>query len=190
MKSAIIAAVPILAAADTGYGATGYAGASYSGAAGAKATAASASSGAAASGYDNDQWAKQASASDYDSRWGKSYDSVEAKSYDDEQYHRKVRADDDQWATDRDQYSSKEADSKQAAASKVTQAPVKKTVSHVPVKNVHAAHGIHGLHGSSHGAHAAHGLQQKAYGNQAYGYGNQARGYGVQQRGYGGYGQQ
>merc|ERR1712156_758342 len=63
---------------------------------------------AARAGYDNDAWAKQASGSDFDSRWGKSYDFVNANEYDDEQYARKVRADDDQWAEDRDEYVTKE----------------------------------------------------------------------------------
>ena len=58
----------------------------------------------AAGAADNDVWAKQASGSDYDSRWGKSYDSVDAKNYNNEHYAREVMADDDQWAEDYDQY--------------------------------------------------------------------------------------
>ena len=58
------------------------------------------------SGYDNDEWAKQASGSDFDSRWGKSYDRVSAKSYDNEKYARWLQADDDQWAEDYDKYDS------------------------------------------------------------------------------------
>jgi hypothetical protein len=38
--------------------------------------------------YDNDAWAKQANGSDTDSRWGKSYDSVKARSYDGTRYAR------------------------------------------------------------------------------------------------------
>ena len=57
---------------------------------------------AQAAGYDNDAWAKQAYGKDYDNRWGKSYDSVEARNYANEHYAREVRADDDQWAEDRD----------------------------------------------------------------------------------------
>jgi len=37
-----------------------------------------------------------------DSRWGKSYDFVDSNTYADEQYARKVRADDDMWAEDYD----------------------------------------------------------------------------------------
>ena len=78
---------------------------------------ASASYGAAQGGYDNDVWAKQAYGSDNDSRWGKSYDSVDAKSYDGEWYAKSVKADDDQWAQDYDRYDSGDADSYGKAAS-------------------------------------------------------------------------
>ena len=78
---------------------------------------ASAQHGAAKGGYDNDVWAKQAYGSDFDSRWGKSYDSVDAKSYDGEWYARSVRADDDQWAEDYDKYDAGDADSYGKAAS-------------------------------------------------------------------------
>merc|ERR1719486_1425072 len=74
--------------------------------------------GAAKGAYDNDAWAKQAYGSDYDSRWGKSYDSVEAKSYSNENYARQVRADDDQWAEDYDRYDSGDADAYGNAASR------------------------------------------------------------------------
>merc|ERR1719216_604533 len=72
---------------------------------------------AQASGYDNDAWAKQAYGQDYDSRWGKSYDSVEARNYANEHYAREVRADDDQWAEDRDQYAKGDFDAYGRAAS-------------------------------------------------------------------------
>ena len=78
---------------------------------------ASASNGAAQGGYDNDQWAKQAYAQDTDSRWGKSYDSVEAKSYDNEFYNKDVWADDDQWAEDYDRYDRRDNQSYDADAS-------------------------------------------------------------------------
>jgi len=52
-------------------------------------------------GSESDQFSKSQYDSDFDSRYGKSYDFVEANEYDDEQYARKVRADDDQWAEDR-----------------------------------------------------------------------------------------
>merc|ERR1712060_250075 len=77
------------------------------------------------SGYDNDEWAKQAYGSDSDSRWGKSYDSVAAKSYDDEQYARKIWADDDQWAEDYDRYDSRDADRYGQAASAALRQPGK-----------------------------------------------------------------
>ena len=90
---------------------------------------ASAAAGAQKSAYDNDTYAKQAYGSDFDSRWGKSYDSVNAKSYDDEQYARKIRADDDQWAEDRDNYLARDAKGYGAAASSTRKTdPVKKTV--------------------------------------------------------------
>ena len=59
------------------------------------AAAASKSHSAAVAGYDNDQHANQVYGSDRDSRWGRSYDSVKAQSYTDEQYARGVQADDD-----------------------------------------------------------------------------------------------
>ena len=89
-----------------------------------------ASEGAAAAkaGYDNDAWAKQASGSDFDSRWGKSYDFVNANEYDDEQYARKVRADDDQWAEDYDLFQYKDLDNYgQQASAEAAQPKVTKT---------------------------------------------------------------
>ena len=79
--------------------------------------AASASYKAAQQGYDNDVWAKQAYGQDYDSRWGKSYDFVDAKSYDNEQYARQVRADDDQWAEDYDRWYNRDVQGYGRAAS-------------------------------------------------------------------------
>ena len=79
---------------------------------------ASASYGAQQAGYDNDVWAKNAGGADYDSRWGKSYDSVDAASYDNEEYGRKLKANDDVWAVDYDQYDNKDAGAYGAAASK------------------------------------------------------------------------
>merc|ERR1719201_367293 len=73
--------------------------------------------GAQKGGYDNDEWAKQAAGSDYDSRYGKSYDAVDAKSYDNTRYARDVRADDDQWAEDYDRYGKKDVGAYGAAAS-------------------------------------------------------------------------
>ncbi len=95
----------------------GYAGAQGQGYGNEKMADASASYGAARGGYDNDEWAKQAYAQDTDSRWGKSYDSVDAKSYDNEWYERSVWADDDQWAEDYDRYDRRSGDSYGQAAS-------------------------------------------------------------------------
>ena len=64
-------------------------------------TALSASSsafGAAQKGYDNDEWAQQSAGSSRDSLYGKSYDSVAANEYTDEQYARGQRAKDNQSA--------------------------------------------------------------------------------------------
>merc|ERR1712010_374327 len=74
--------------------------------------------GAAAKGaYDNDSWAKQSQGQDQDRRAGRSYDFVNANEYDDEQYARKVRADDDQWAEDNDMWQHKDNAGYGAAAS-------------------------------------------------------------------------
>jgi len=88
---------------------------------------------AARAGYDNDAWAKQASGSDFDSRWGKSYDFVNANEYDDEQYARKVRADDDQWAEDYDLFQYKDLDNYGAAASAEAAQPKVTKTTYQPV---------------------------------------------------------
>merc|ERR1712060_685226 len=115
------------------------------------------------SGYDNDEWAKQAYGSDSDSRWGKSYDSVAAKSYDDEQYARKIWADDDQWAEDYDRYQTRDAASHKKAASAVDKTGAKTTYTVTPVK---VGYG-HGHGGHSNGGYGNHG--QQSYGNNGYG---------------------
>ena len=118
-------------------------GAAGAGAAKAKEAGASLARTAAVGAYDNDEWAKQAYGRDFDSRYGKSYDSVAANSYDDEQYARKVRADDDQWAEDYDRRQEKDTDAYSAGASREYQQPtIKKTV-HVP----HIQHGSYGSYG-------------------------------------------
>ena len=71
----------------------------------------------AVAGYDNDQHAQQNYGSDRDSRWGRSYDSVKAQSFTDEQYARGVQADDDAWAVDYDEWEAKDAASEKHAAS-------------------------------------------------------------------------
>merc|ERR1712037_660550 len=118
-------------------------GAAGQGAAKAKENGASIARASAVGAYDNDEWAKQAYGRDFDSRYGKSYDSVAANSYDDEQYARKVRADDDQWAEDYDRRQEKDTDASSAGASREYQQPtIKKTV-HVP----HIQHGSYGSYG-------------------------------------------
>merc|ERR1712051_461559 len=72
---------------------------------------------AARAGYDNDEWAKQAYGSDYDS----------------EQYARAIQADDDQWAEDYDRYDDRDATGYGRAASAASKAPVKTTYSVQPV---------------------------------------------------------
>ena len=114
---------------SAGWGAHGHAagyGKSYGGAQsyGAKGTndmvwaGASKAKSASKAGYDNDAWAKQAYGADSDARWGKSYDSVSAKSYANESFARDVRADDDQWGEDYDRYSNEDDYAYKAGASK------------------------------------------------------------------------
>ena len=101
----------------------GYQGASSSKTSSLRDGGASAARAASAMGYDNDEWAKQAYGRDMDTRWGKSYDFVDANSYDDEQYARKVRADDDQWAEDYDRRTNMDVDTYGAAASTEARQP-------------------------------------------------------------------
>ena len=117
-----------------GYGSKGYGKSGY-GQAGHKDYAASAGAKAARSGYDDDSHAQQAYGTDSDSRWGKSYDFVQANEYDDEQYARKVRADDDQWAEDRDEYVTKEHYGyDQAASAEARQPKITQTTYHPRVQ--------------------------------------------------------
>merc|ERR1711957_661710 len=90
---------------------------SYSGKADAQDYQASAGTSASTAATDNDAWSKNAYGADTDSRWGKSYDFVKADEYDDEQYARKVRADDDQWAEDYDIWAAADRSQWGAAAS-------------------------------------------------------------------------
>ena len=116
-----------------------------------KEAGASTAHAAAAVGYDNDEWAKQAYGRDMDTRWGKSYDFVDANSYDDEQYARKVRADDDQWAEDYDRRTSLDHDQIKAAASTEARQPQIKKTAFVP----HVQYGQYGSYGGYGGV--AHG---------------------------------
>ena len=113
---------------------------------------ASKGSAAAKGGYDNDAWAKQAYGVDTDSRWGKSYDSVAAKSYDNEEYARKVQADDDQWAEDYDRWTAKDTKGYGNAASAGAYTAPRQHVSY----SYAPAHG-HGHHGHGHGAGYGYG---------------------------------
>ena len=126
-----------------GYGKKASLGAAGAGSAKAKDAGASIARAAAVGAYDNDEWAKQAYGRDFDSRYGKSYDSVAANSYDDEQYARKVRADDDQWAEDYDRRQEKDTDAYAAGASREYQQPTIKKTTYVP----HIQHGSYGSYG-------------------------------------------
>lgn len=135
-----------------GYGGWGKGGAvAYGGKASAHDVQASAGQKAAAGAYDADAWAKQAYGSDYDSRWGKSYDFVNANEYDDEQYARKVRADDDQWAEDWDVWSKKDADAYGKAASAHRSQPKITKTTYTP----HVSYGGYGYGG--YGGYGGHG---------------------------------
>merc|ERR1712037_1035520 len=135
-----------------GYGGWGKGGAvAYGGKASAHDVQASAGQKASAGAYDADAWAKQAYGSDYDSRWGKSYDFVNANEYDDEQYARKVRADDDQWAEDWDVWSKKDADAYGKAASAHRSQPKITKTTYTP----HVSYGGYGYGG--YGVYGGHG---------------------------------
>jgi hypothetical protein len=172
--------------------------------------AASTETAAAESAYDGDEWAKQAYGADSDSRWGKSYDSIEVNTFEDEQYSRSIQADDDMWAEDKDVVlESDAAEAGEAASIEASQAEVtvteKKPVAveigsyeaqAAPAKVSHAA-ADYADAAKTFGSLAAKRDQQRAYDRQlgygAQGYGRQ--GYGRQQGyGYGagldGYGRQ
>lgn len=172
--------------------------------------AASTETAAAESAYDGDEWAKQAYGADSDSRWGKSYDSIEVNTFEDEQYSRSIHADDDMWAEDKDVViESDAAEAGEAASIEASQAEVtvteKKPVAveigsyeaqAAPAKVSHAA-ADYADAAKTFGSLAAKRNQQRAYDRQqgygAQGYGRQ--GYGRQQGyGYGagldGYGRQ
>merc|ERR1712060_701825 len=132
-----------------GYGKAGAK--SYSGKAGSYGNEmdkeASKGSAAAKGGYDNDAWAKQAYGVDTDSRWGKSYDN--------EEYARKVQADDDQWAEDYDRWTAKDKKGYGNAASAGAYTAPRQSVSYsyAPVHHGHHGHG----HGHGHAGHGGHG---------------------------------
>jgi len=139
---------------------------------------------AAVGGYDNDQYAQQAYGSDQDDRWGRSYDSVKAQSFTDEQYARGVKADDDQWAVDYDEYTTGDAASSSAAASaesaeakvvSVYVAPTKKDDGFKAVKGTSDLNNYESVDASGHYLDAFPALptipQNQQYGN----YGQQAQ---------------
>ena len=130
-------------AAYGGYAKSGQAAAQGYGSGKAKEAGASGSRAAAVGAYDNDEWAKQAYGRDFDSRYGKSYDSVAANSYDDEQYARKVRADDDQWAEDYDRRQEQDRDAYTAGASNEYAQPEVRKTTYVP----HVQYGSYGSYG-------------------------------------------
>merc|ERR1711894_804118 len=102
----------------------------------------------------------QASGSDFDSRWGKSYDFVDANSYDDEQYARKVRADDDQWAEDYDRRTNMDVDTYGAAASTEARQPQIIKTTYKP--NVqYGSYGSYGGYGAGYGAGGYGGVAAK-----------------------------
>ena len=114
-KTTIAATAAGAAKASVGYG--GFAAQGAAGYGQGYQAAASTAGSAAVSGYDNDANAQQSHGSDSDWAWGKSYDSVKANSYDDEQYQRMINADDDIWAEDYDEYVKVDVAASDAAAS-------------------------------------------------------------------------
>merc|ERR1711877_18567 len=115
----------------------GYQGGQYSKKESIKEAGASTAHAAAALGYDNDEWAKQAYGRDMDTRWGKSYDFVDANSYDDEQ-----------WAEGYDRRTSMDHDQIGAAASTEARQPQIKKTAYIP----HVQYGQYGSYGGYGGA--------------------------------------
>ena len=109
--------VSTVASVQASYPAQSYSHAGSQAHAASDANAASASHSAAEGAYDADAYAKQTYGSDKDSSWGRSYDSVKAQSFSDEQYARGIEADDDQWAVNYDEYEAADAGSSADAAS-------------------------------------------------------------------------
>jgi len=106
--------------AQAGYASKGAYGAKQAYGKGSEATqwsGASTTDKASKAAYDNDSFAKQAYGSDSDTRWGKSYDNVSARSYQNEKYARWLQADDDQWAEDYDRFENDDSGAYGKAAS-------------------------------------------------------------------------
>ena len=97
--------------------------------------AASADKEAAVEKKNKHTWAAQKSSTDFDSRWGKSYDSVNAKSWDNEFFTRKSRADDDEWAVKGGESVSADKDiANEAVSYDAKEEGIKKLVGYQPVK--------------------------------------------------------
>ena len=93
---------------------------------------------------------------------------VNAASYDDQQYARKVRADDDQWAEDYDRYTEKDFDRRQVAASEVKETPGVVKTAYVP--SVDYGYGVVNSYGG-YGAGLGYGSGLGYGGIGGYGYG-------------------
>ena len=136
MKSYIVATiVPVLALANAGGYGNGYAtygaygGYGAYGEKSAQTTAASMSKAAAKAGYSKDAWADKIYGKDFKSSWGRSYDLVEADSFDDEQYKRELDTDDDAWGSYFSETVSEDKDAAGEAASvEIVTPKVTKTV--------------------------------------------------------------
>ena len=90
-------------------------------------------------GVDADEKAAQAYGRDKDSRWGRTYDRVQANSFDDVQYEREVWADDDEWAESGDAHEAEDAEASKKAASAKKEDTVKTTTT-VEVKHPEDKH--------------------------------------------------
>ena len=208
MKTFAIALIPLVASAwqqtqTIVQPVSGYA-AQASGAAKASSTkvAASAAAGAAVAAKDDNTWATQKSSSDFDSRWGKAYDSVEANSYDNEFFTRKTRADDDEWYVNYDENTSKDAGALTEAASVETKEqgihrlagyqPIKKggftfsqlVGAYTPEQKTVASHAQgYNAYNQGYAGQNAYGYQNNAYVSPKAGYGATATGYGYGNQG-------
>ena len=78
-------------------------------------------------GSDNDEKAAQAYGRDKDSRWGRTYDRVQANSFDTVNYEREIWADDDEWAESGDAHEVEDAEASKEAASAEKEDHVKTT---------------------------------------------------------------
>ena len=132
-------------------------------------------------------------------QWGRSYDSVKAQSFTDEQYVRGVEADDDSWAVDYDRWENEEKASKEAGASSTEvkdgakDAVFKKPKGVTDIVNTQAV-SPHGHYLDAFPALPTIPINPSpGYGQTTTGYGQTTTGYGQTNTGYGqvntGYGQ-